>query len=161
MFVENIVHIQKHKVRSWQRKKTWGEIWKCIDFGAFLSLVPCFFSTCALFDIRTREHALGFLGFTMEVIGVFVFSFLSLSRCHQSFFRRRRSNAWKRRHLKVGASTKLEVARLKVIQRVKRCINRKNVDVDPWQLQQCYKVLSKLGEVFLLQLATKVCSHFD
>jgi hypothetical protein len=32
-----------------------------------------FFLTCALFDIRKREHALGILGFAMEAIGVFVF----------------------------------------------------------------------------------------
>jgi len=35
-----------------------------------------FFSTCALFDIRKREHALGFVGFAMEVIGIFCLEFL-------------------------------------------------------------------------------------
>jgi hypothetical protein len=49
-------------------------------------LVPFFFSTCAIFDIRKREHAIGFLGFAMEAISIFVFSFFSLFQCHQSFF---------------------------------------------------------------------------
>jgi hypothetical protein len=62
---------------------------------------------------------------------------------------------------KATISTKLEVALLKVIQQVKKYVNRKYIDIDLRQAHQHKKVLFKLGEVFSLQLATKVWSHFD
>jgi hypothetical protein len=58
--------------------------------------------------------------------------------------------------LKASVSTKLEVALLKVIQQIKKCINKKYIGIDPQQAHQHKKVLSKLGKVFSLQLATKV-----
>jgi hypothetical protein len=51
--------------------------------------------------------------------------------------------------LKANVSTKLEVALLKVIQQIKKHINKKYIDIDPQQAHQHKKVLSKLGKVFL------------
>ncbi len=63
--------------------------------------------------------------------------------------------------LKVNVSTKLEVAFLEVIQQIRKLIKKKYIDIDPWQVHKHKKVLSKLNEVFFLQLATKLWSHFD
>jgi hypothetical protein len=50
---------------------------------------------------------------------------------------------------------------LEVIQQIRKLIKKKYIDIDPWQVHKHKKVLSKLNEVFFLQLATKLWSHFD
>jgi hypothetical protein len=58
--------------------------------------------------------------------------------------------------LKASVSTKLEVVLLKVIQQVRRHINKTYIDINPQQAHQHKKVLSKLGKVFSLRVAIKV-----